>query len=579
MKGSGSPFLQARSVSRMLGISDIRRSCLALARRIRSRHGWAVAVAASLAWGGSARAEVVYSKSRTFRIPFQIDAQELKQLGAREVRLYVSRDAGTTWEPAGAVTPDQEKFTYQTNADGEHWFSVKSIVAGDLEYPAGAHQPGLKVHVDTVSPELELQLGEVSPGTVSLHWQAVDPHLIVESLTIEATEPDGGTWRTLPIDVAAEGTKNWKCAQGGTVRVRGSVRDSAGNRCNTGAEILISPSQGGDAVLAGKQPHDSTNSPIVVSNSALAVPPVDVTNPSAAEMTIQPTAGTQTPAAVASGAMSGERTHRLDLAGASSLTGKDTVVPLFDAEPALPAPRPVPLPTPQSTLPKQGRSIVPSNAESSISQRPHFLMNTRAFRVAYEVEGVGPSGVGSVQVYITEDGGNNWFHYGADDDRQSPVQIVVPGDGDYGFAIRITNGLGLTSPPPQPGDAPEVSVTVDRVNPVVRLLPLKQGRGLKQNQVLIEWTAQDRKLSVNPVALYYSSQPTGPWELITDSQPNTGRFEFTVPGNLNQKLYVRLDVRDAAGNVTRIDGETPLFIDRSQPKARITEVESLKAGQ
>ncbi len=254
MKGSGSPFLQARSVSRMLGISDIRRSCLALARRIRSRRGWAVAVAASLAWGGSVRAEVVYSKSRTFRIPFQIDAQELKQLGAREVRLYVSRDAGTTWEPVGAVAPDQEKFTYQTNADGEHWFSVKSIVAGDLEYPAGAHQPGLKVHVDTVSPELELQLREVTPGTVSLHWAAADPHLMVESLAIEATEPDGGTWRNLSIDAVAKGTKTWKCAQGGMVRVRGSVRDSAGNRCGAVTEIVLSHSQKGEAFLAGQQP-------------------------------------------------------------------------------------------------------------------------------------------------------------------------------------------------------------------------------------------------------------------------------------------------------------------------------------
>jgi hypothetical protein len=211
----------------------------------------------------------------------------------------------------------------------------------------------------------------------------------------------------------------------------------------------------------------------------------------------------------------------------------------------------------------------------SASGHKHHNVNSTVFRIAYDLDDVGPSGVSRVDLYISEDGGRKWFHYGADPDRLSPIEVTVPRDGEFGFAFRVTNGLGRASPPPQPNDAPEVTVNVDRVPPIAKLLPIQAGQDLSQNQVTISWTAQDRDLAERPIMLFFSTAPTGPWAPLQGWQPNSGRFTWAVPPGMNQPFYVRLDVQDLAGNVTRIYSEQPYLVDRAQPRARVTEVESL----
>src|SRR4051812_29906619 len=68
----------------------------------------------------------IYTKQRSFRIPFHYNSNELSRLGAREIRLYVSRDRGRTWQldqtvfsEQGRFNPDTNKFKFQATADGE----------------------------------------------------------------------------------------------------------------------------------------------------------------------------------------------------------------------------------------------------------------------------------------------------------------------------------------------------------------------------------------------------------------------------------------------------------------------------
>ncbi len=81
-------------------------------------------------------------------------------------------------------------------------------------------------------------------------------------------------------------------------------------------------------------------------------------------------------------------------------------------------------------------------------------MNNRVFEIDYTVEDVGPSGVGAVDLFVTEDGGQQWFRYGSDSDLKSPFQVDSMGEGTFGFAVRVRNGLGISDPPPQPGNCP-----------------------------------------------------------------------------------------------------------------------------
>jgi hypothetical protein len=71
----------------------------------------------------------------------------------------------------------------------------------------------------------------------------------------------------------------------------------------------------------------------------------------------------------------------------------------------------------------------------------------------------------------------------------------------------------------------------------------------------------------------------GPWEPISGWIENTGRFDWTVSSLAPRRVYLRLEVRDAAGNVTSSVTDQPLLIDTTPPTARILEVETAGSAQ
>jgi hypothetical protein len=497
-----------------------------------ARRRWAALCLSACCLAGfleRAQAEPIYSKSRRFRIPFQFDAAELKRLGAREVHLFVSRDGGQQWALAESVSPTAAKFTFDATADGSYWFAVKTVTASGLEYPAGPPQPSLNVIVDATAPALRLQLEPADPGRVRLNWDASDPHLDISTLKLEYTEPNSQQWQSVAVRTQDRGETIWNVAHVGRVQVRGSVSDTAGNAAQANSEITL----GETAAPRPERPDYSRP----VANDTPATGQVAANAPAAAPIAPTP---------------------QLASAPKAEPPVANTVV----ANP------PASVTTaPAANLPEQFPPATPNGSSRAV--------NSTTFRIAYEIDEVGPSGVGSVELYISEDGGKKWFHYGGDPDRTSPMEVTVPRDGDFGFAFRVVNGLGRAAIPPQPGDRPEIQITVDRTPPILRLAPPQPGQGLDLNKVVIEWSAQDQNLGERPVALYYSLTPTGPWEAIQGWQPNAGRFTWAPPATLNQPFYLRADVRDAAGNVTRAFTEQPFLVDRSVPKARITEVEAL----
>jgi hypothetical protein len=182
--------------------------------------------------------------------------------------------------------------------------------------------------------------------------------------------------------------------------------------------------------------------------------------------------------------------------------------------------------------------------------------------------------VGKVDLYITQDGGRKWYHYGTDPDNKSPFAVTVPEDGVYGFEIRVKNGAGIGDDPPRPGDKPSIVVTVDKTPPVVEFLPPQIGRGASRNKILLRWTANDANLASAPVLLEYAAEQTGPWQKIGDWQANSGRFIWTLERGLPGKVYLRVTVKDEAGNVTQVPSAEPLLIDFVRPTARIVDVEA-----
>lgn len=199
-------------------------------------------------------------------------------------------------------------------------------------------------------------------------------------------------------------------------------------------------------------------------------------------------------------------------------------------------------------------------------------VNALKFELEYDVESVGPAGIGSVELWGTSDGGKNWESFGVDPDNRSPFVITVEKEGMYGFQIVVESTSGLGGLPPKSGDAAEVWVGVDLTPPVVNLSGIDQGTGDQAGELVIRWEASDPLLGARPVSLAYRDARGGEWATFASGLQNTGRHNWQIDRRVPEQIYLRVEVRDAAGNVTAADSFEPISLDRVRPQGRIRDV-------
>ena len=217
---------------------------------------------------------------------------------------------------------------------------------------------------------------------------------------------------------------------------------------------------------------------------------------------------------------------------------------------------------------------MPPPAHAPRHQDNRRIVSSRRFQVGYAIDDVGPSGIGSVELFITQDQGRKWYRYGEDPDRRSPFDVEVPQDGEYGFAIRVRSGVGLTNDPPLPGEPPSIVVAVDQTPPTVELLSAHQGQGANSNRVQLRWRIADEHIASKPVSVYYAPSKSGPWETVTGWTDDKGGFEWTVNPGAPAQFYVRVVARDVAGNTAKAESTQPILVDLARPTARIVDVEA-----
>ena len=563
----------------------------------------------------------IYTNRPTFRIPFQFNPDEISRLGAREIRLYASGQRGAEWRHVQTVGPDEGKFNFKTSGDGEYWFTVQTVDRNNQLHPGGpVMQPGLIVIVDSTLPTLQLSLQQGQAGQVQLSWNSIDEAVDPESLSLEYSQTGNAEWQQVGVLPAASGQTSWSVPLGGIVSVQGRIRDRAGNVATAQSTIRVAPAGPGQAPgvpdlrgpVASATP-GLTLPPDVISDPSRFVGPRRLPNPGltgsplsiptdSARLTPVPS---QNPYAIQAPPQTATQFPR-----GSDYGPNTTPRPLAQADDWQPAqqggrqsqtlPRVSGTTDPFSMNPpgasnefnqtiRPGQTI--ARNDSFVSSRPgdarqfptfnepqrdpgYRTVNSRKFHIDYQIDDVGPSGVSSVELYVTQNNGEKWFRYGMDEDRQSPFEVEVPGDGIYGFTMRVVSGAGLVDPPPQTNQQPDIVIVADSSPPVVNLLPLQQGTGRNSNRILITWEIQDSKLAEQPVSLSYSANPNGPWEPVSDWMPDTGRYIWTVGRDIAPRLFIRLIARDAAGNVAKVDTREPVLVDLAKPTARIVDVES-----
>jgi hypothetical protein len=523
--------------------------------------------------------KTVYTNKPKFRIPYNFKAEEMKELRAKEVRLYVSSDLGVRWQPvqtqALPQNAPQGKFPFQAPGEGEFWFCVRTLDVDNRLHPADEDVASeLQVIVDLTLPQLALSLRQVAPGRVRLSWKATDDYLDPARLRLEYAQQGAGGWQAIPVVPKAVDSTEWNVPKGGMIAVRGTVGDLAGNLGQAEARVQVSPGKG--TGLEGPDFRDPVAGAEAVENGQAATTrPRSV--PSVVQQYAQPSAdrGQWPEPANTSDFSSGrasaplsERIAQRPPSGFASMQqgAAATTVPspAFNTGEGFAS----------TSLPPGFQGQESANTTASRRDGSTRIINQRQFQIGYRIEEVGSSGISSVEMFITQDNGATWYRYGEDPDKRSPFVVNVPREGVYGFTLIVRSGVGLAVDPPQPGERPSIVVNVDETAPRVQMLPAEQGRGPSLNKLLIRWTAQDESLADRPISLWYSANPNGPWQPIAAGIENSGSYVWPMPQGVGSRVYFRIEARDTAGNMQRLDTVEPLLIDLSKPTARIIDVEA-----
>lgn len=504
-------------------------------------------LATFLALGGAAACaqdpppRVQYHRQQTFQLPFRVERGALGAIAdPTSVQLHVSTDAGRTWKLYATARPEDRVFPVRVAADGEYQFAVRSVTPTGGLRPDRPLTPELRVIVDTRPPQVDLTASPTTDGQIRVRLQLSDERLDTTTLRLQyQIEGSAEPWQTALVTLpspSAEGApvsgdasfKPQLPVNRALVRVRLEVADLAGN------------------VGSSQMSVDWAGAPSAPPPQPVAAAAPTTRNVWPAETATQP----------------------------------------LGAGPAAPPPQPATAPSTAGTAPPQPlveRPVAPPvSAQITIQPQPleaaiaegeqPFLVNARRFELDYELQSVGPSGVSRVDIYVTPDSGKSWSLAGHDDDLQSPYVATVEREGYYGFRILVVGGNGLQTPPPQPGDAPEITIGVDLTAPQARFTGATQGASAEGPTLQIEWEASDPRPDPRPVTLSWAPQRSGPWSVIAAGLENTGHYVWLLDPAVPERVYLRMEVRDEAGNVQTVEPTEPLALDRSAPQGRIRAV-------
>ena len=469
----------------------------------------------------------IFTRQTLFSVPFRLDGSDSASRDVAEVQLHVSTNRGASWRIYNRAEPQRGSFLFRAGGDGEFWFLLRTVDRTGQVRPQTADRPGLKVIVDTTPPQMTLEARPGQSNQVVARWQITDPNLSPQTLRIQFRTGPYQPWQPVAIDrqrtsgsgPVYSGEVAWLVQEAfERLEVRGEVADLAGNTAVSHAQV-----RSGD-LASGSPP------------GALKLNPP-------APRPVPPLAGPQDASAGQSAPRAAESPVAIQIHPAS--TGRNASL------------------SPTGTGPLPG---VPLG-------QPFRIVNSLRLELVYELESPSASGSASVELWGTRDGGQTWQNLGRGEDRRSPFVVSVPGEGVYGFRLLRRDAAGSGEPPPSAGSPAELWVGVDLTKPQVRIVAVKQLAGPQSGQLDIRWEADDWMLAPRGVSLSYGPGQNGPWTPIATGLENTGRYTWWMDGRVPQRVYLRLEARDEAGNVGVYVSPEAVSIEPRHVPLRIRDVQ------
>jgi hypothetical protein len=521
---------------------------------------------------------------RTIQLPIQLDDKYRPML--QEIQLWIKETPSAPWTLREKAPPTQTAFTFQAPRDGEFWFTMVTVDRKGKSVPADVskEEPAMAVVVDTQPPQLDLlMLGSVPEGQL-VQCDVRDAHPDVAKTRMQYQTADK-LFRDL--EPLADRPNVWCIpAQANiTGQIRFCASDMAGNLATrecTVAQLpapvqtaqhtqpalptgvlpgapLIWPAQPPGAGLpaaptveprATMPPAEKSAGPALLPGNLGASPVLANTAPNSVPQGTVPQGAP--PQETVSYRPDGQAPLIKQAGATGDLPDGPQIVPgVAPGGPAL-------------------NSAAPANANRETV--PQLLVNGTRLFLEYKIEQAGPSGVGRVEVWCTRDKGQTWKKIGEEQGRQSPAEVHLPGDGEYGLTLVVSNGFGFGAQPPATGDSPDWYVEVDTTKPTAQFTTVKLTPE-DGPSVHIAWTSKDRNLGTGPVELSYALKRQGPWLPIAKGLSGEGTHRWAPLTDIGAHAFLRLTVRDLAGNTTITETTQPVSLDDlSRPRAHIAGV-------
>jgi len=557
-----------------------------LGTRRMCRRACCIAAAAWIGLAGGVAAdppslpELVRTKHRTFAIPFRLPkSQDPDATAAAErVVLQVSKDMGTSWEPAGETAPTTGSFTYTTTVDGEYWFRLRAIDRKGRT--RGGEGPDMRVLVDAAGPRLSGRVWKGADGEIVCRYAAVDDSISVESLKVEYRAPGAQGWKTVAAEgiLARESPAHlvgeeiwWAGEKVDSLAVKITVADAAGNQTVKQLTLEATDPRIDQSALA----------------TELGVPPLpEQSEPTTTAVAAEPPTAVPAASAEAGRAGSWPQEHASwppsgGRPGGGSARGHSVLVKRsLDAAAEGPGPH--------GSLPRSGES--PAGSQPDLGGvadaigggleyrgKPLHLSRSRRFQWDYESPPPATSGGPLIaELWSTRDGGVTWQRAATDDDGRSPIQVELQAPGLYGFRLELNAGGGG----PRSGDAPESWVGIDEEPPHVELIDVAMEGDGGQTTLCVRYAARDPLLAPHGTRILYSPNPEGPWATIASGRDNQGEHRWQPDRSVPARVFIRVEVTDAAGNLGAATTSDSVAVAQSKFTGRLGGLKPLPtAGQ
>ncbi len=508
------------------------------------------------------------TRQTTFSIPFTV---EKNGPAPANVELYVSRNRGESWQLHATQQPATKHFQFRSTTPGEYWFASRTTSTDRTAVDPQQLQPELRVIIDLEEPKLTFEAKVGPAGEIEASWQAADETLDPATLSIEYRTHINDRWRPVAVDRQrarfVDGqlvgtTVWWPESRSPAIHVRAEIKDRAGNKSVVNRVALLPKTGSSTNSATAGIPEDPFRQARKLAQHSITwpttnrLPNPEPTNPrrptDSQEYFVQRDmrSATQNPVAPELPSQQGRYPR---MAPAAQEVARPPVATKFTSAPTPPAAESQPVAVAPQLPPGQRARMTRS----------------REFRLDYRVEAEGPSGVRKIELWGTSDAGATWSLWKLDEDRQSPVDVTVDQEGIYGFRVVVVANNGLAGTVPRNGDPADLWVGVDDSLPEAQLTSASYGDQDHFGQLDIRWDARDAWLTEEPVTLLYSDQPGGPWTTVRSGLPNTGQYYWPIEPRIPDRIYLKIEVRDQAGNLGTHQLADPIQLSGLFPKATI----------